>query len=153
MKDAGPTNTESHTDRPADKGGELNDRLELDEAAGKMASPISKGSYQVVQTQEFHRTTRVALCGGYILVGFIVFVTGVVIVLIHNTNPYLKALELLAAILIVAVPPFIPVYKTWRKIKIYFESHDKRSHKLEVSVDQHRESSGIDVDGSSPYDP
>lgn len=103
--------------------------------------------------QEKHRTWRVAIVGAYILVGFLGVVYAAMRVLLHDGNPWVKVVELLLAPLLATSLPAVPLFLTWRKIKVYFADHKNRSQQLEAQMDQNRESSGLDQDGSSPYDP
>jgi hypothetical protein len=133
--------------------GHIIDRTEGDAAKNTSPVPVSATGLAIIRTQENHRTARVVVVGGYIVIGFSVLVYGIVQVLNHDTNPWVDALKLLAAIAIPTVAVAIPAYRTWSKIRVYFKSHAKRSQMLEVQIDQYRESSGLDADGRSPYDP
>ena len=107
----------------------------------------------MVRTQERHRTIRIAIVGGYIFAGFGIAVWAVTAILLHDENPWVKVVELLAAILAPVAVPSIPLFRAWKKIRIYFASHANRSQRLELEIDQYRESSDLNRDGSSSYDP
>jgi hypothetical protein len=108
----------------------------------------------LAKTLGWQKTIRFVVAGVLLFGGFWLSLHYATKIMTHEgTNPWVEFGKLVCIALGISVPSSIPVYWAAIKIRVYFKNHEGRSARLEASIDRGRQSSGVDQDGSTPYDP
>ena len=111
--------------------------------------PLTDAHFQLTRVHERHKTIRwIAVTFGIVVSVWIV-ANAVVKVMERENPPWVTVVLAIVAALSVGSLPGL----TWlRRFRVYIKKHQDRTTELEASVDPSRESSGLEKDGTLPYD-